>query len=120
MNDVTMRISFGRRLLSWWLDFVVTAGIGYLAMWPLGIFEHESAYADGQVLLRILLLALGSFIVANGWLLLRQRLTWGKKFAGIGREGTRALPWWNLTLRAFAVMIIAALPFALLIVRLIN
>ena len=111
-------VGIGRHILAIWLNLVITAGVAFVIMWPLGVFEGQEAYGREQFLPRLLALLTGSFLLANGWLLLKRRQTLGGKIVGTRRNAVPLPRWWKVALLAILVMIAAALPLVFMIVSL--
>ena len=102
-----------RRLFAAIFDVLLTMGVAFLAMWPLGTFEHESAYEPIQIVMRIFGLLLGSYLIVNGWTLIKHGQTVGKKLMRIqivGHSDGQPVPLWKLLIRAFLPIAIMAYP----------
>ncbi|MCZ6709310.1 MAG: RDD family protein, partial [Gammaproteobacteria bacterium] len=83
MSSTDSRAGRVRRLCAFTVDFVITAAVAFVAMWPLGTFENEQAYEPSQLVIRIVLLIAGSYLLVNGWLLHRRGQTVGKRLLRI-------------------------------------
>jgi uncharacterized RDD family membrane protein YckC len=113
MSTNDPRAGRGRRLCAFAVDFVVTAVVAFIAIWPLGLFENEQAYEPSQLVIRIVLLIAGSYLLVNGWLLYRRGQTVGKRLLRIrmiAHADGRPLPFWRLLARTYSVMALAAIP----------
>jgi hypothetical protein len=106
-----------RKVTAFGLDIGMSAGAGFLLMWPLGTFEVQEAYEFNQIILRIIFLIVASFLIMNGWWLMEGRPTLGRRVMSIG-TGTggadRRLSWWMGTLRVILVVILSLTPMLVL------
>lgn len=101
-----------RRLFAALFDFTLTALVAFALMWPLGVFENEQAYERVQFVARLFALALGSYVLINGWLLHRDGQTIGKKLfriQAVENAGEQILPLWKSLLRIFGIFAVAAI-----------
>ena len=87
-----------------------------------GILESAEAYASTeQTITRLLLLAMSSYLVVNGWLLFSRSQSLGKSLLGImivdNNSGEPASFWKLILLRLWALPLIylSVIPFALII-----
>lgn len=114
MSAVQTLAGRGRRLGAAIIDFGVVSAVAFIAMWPLGTFEHQQAYEPSQFVIRLVTLLVGSYLLVNGRLLHTRGQTVGKRLLGLRivayPDGGR-LPLWKLLLRAFSVLAVAAIPF---------
>jgi uncharacterized RDD family membrane protein YckC len=103
----------GRRLAAAALDLVFVASVAFLALWPLGIFEHQQAYQLESFIVRLFLLLAGSYLLVNGWLLYQHGQTIGKRLLGmriVRHRDCQLLPLWALLIRAFSQLTALVLP----------
>ena len=94
----------GRRLAATAIDFVAVPTLALLIMLVTGVLEHADDYVGNQVMLRALLLGISSYLILNGWLLVKRGQTLGKVITGIKiimntPEGS-APHFWTLAARA--------------------
>jgi len=121
MSTTVTRAGYIRRFIAFLLDIGIAASIGFIIMWPLGTFEGQEAFYRNQVILRIVGLLVGGYILAHGWLLFKNRMTWGRRIMAIGNGrdiADKPLAWWKAILRIIAVFILAIAPLAALILNL--
>ncbi|MFT5578565.1 MAG: putative RDD family membrane protein YckC [Paraglaciecola psychrophila] len=113
MNNDTELVGRGRRLSAGVCDILAVTGLGFLAIWPLGLFEQENAYEPSQLALRLILLLVTSYLVLNVWLLAKHGQTLGKRLLGIriaaNTDGQKPVLW-RLLARAVSVFVITAIP----------
>ena len=113
MNEADQLAGRFRRLIAAVIDYLLIAGVAFLAMWPLGVFEDQQAYERGQFILRLLALLVGTYLVLNGWLLVKRGQTLGKWMLGIriaGHPCGQVLPLWKHLFRAFVILVLVAVP----------
>ena len=113
MSATDPRVGRGRRLCAFAVDFIVTAVVAFIALWPLGLFENEQAYEPSQLVIRIVLLIAGSYLLVNGWYLHARGQTVGKRMLRIcmiAHTDGRPLPLWKLLARTCSVLVLAAIP----------
>ena len=122
MNDSTMLAGRGRRLFATLIDLVITPVVGVAIMLVTGILESAEAYASTeQTITRLMLLAMSSYLVVNGWLLFSRSQSLGKSLLGImivdNNSGEPASFWKLILLRLWALPLIylSVIPFALII-----
>lgn len=122
MNDSTLLAGRGRRLFATLIDLVITPIVGVAIMLVTGILESAEAYASTeQTITRLLLLAMSSYLVVNGWLLFSRSQSLGKSLLGImivdNNSGEPASFWKLILLRLWALPLIylSVIPFALII-----
>jgi len=113
MNNDTSSVGRGRRLSAAVFDILAVAGLGFFAIWPLGLFEHEQAYEPNALILRLTTLLLASYLVLNTWLLAKTGQSVGKRLLGIriigNNDGDKPVLW-KLLARALAVFVITVIP----------
>ena len=73
----------GRRLAATAIDFVAVPTLALLIMLVTGVLEHADDFVGNQVLVRALLLGTSSYLLLNGWLLVKRGQTLGKAITGI-------------------------------------
>jgi uncharacterized RDD family membrane protein YckC len=119
MSAVDIQAGRVRRLLAFLIDFVLTACVAFIVMWPLGTFEEHHAYEMNQVLIRVFLLVAGSYMLVHGWWLHTRGQTVGKRALGIrlvaNADGV-SMPGWKLLVRTLVVLVALAIPFVGLLV----
>lgn len=111
MSDSTMLAGRGRRLFATLIDVIVTPIVGIAIMLVTGILENAEAYASTeQTVARVLLLAVSSYFVVNGWLLFSRSQSLGKSLLGImivdNNSGEPASFWKLILLRLWALPLI--------------
>jgi uncharacterized RDD family membrane protein YckC len=119
MNPTDKRAGRGLRLWAAILDFMIVALVAFVAIWPLGIFENEQAYEPVQLVGRLLTLLVCSYLLVNGWLLLKRGQTLGKRLLGlriVAYADNKQMSLWLLLIRAFSVLAVLAIPFVGLLV----
>jgi len=112
--------SRGRRLLATTIDAILVPSLTILLVMLTDVVEDAADYADNAWIMHVLLLAIASYLLLNGYTLWRTQQTLGKKIMGIAMVSASGatLPWWRLVVvRApfFAFMyLLLAPPLALL------
>lgn len=97
-----------RRLIAAGIDAVVLLACGLLLALVTGALEHAEAWVDPQPQLRIVLLAVVTYLAVNGYLLSKTGQTVGKRLLSIriaSDDGDRPALW-QLALRAFVPFIL--------------
>ena len=92
----------GRRLVATVVDAIVVPIVVFFLMLVSGAFEHAEDYVGVRPLVSGLLLAVGGYLLPNGWLLFRRGQTLGKLATGIAiaSVGSGDVPaFWRLMLR---------------------
>ncbi|MBX3705911.1 MAG: RDD family protein [Pseudomonadales bacterium] len=107
--------SRGRRLLATAIDAILVPTVTLLLVMLTGVVEDAEDYVDNAWILHVLLLAIGSYLLLNGYTLWRTRQTLGKRIMGIALAGAAgaAVSWWRLVVvRApfFALMYLLLVP----------
>lgn len=118
MNDVAQSAplaSRGRRLLATAIDAILVPAVTLLLVMLTGVVEDAEDYVDNGWILHVLLLAIGSYLLLNGYTLWRTRQTLGKRIMGIALAGAAGatVSWWRLVVvRApfFALMYLLLVP----------
>lgn len=82
MNELQLA-GRGRRLLATLVDALLVPALSLFLVVALGVVEHAEDFADSTWMLHVLLLAVLSYLLLNGWLLLRSGQTLGKRLFGI-------------------------------------
>ena len=105
MTDKQSWILWFRRLVATTIDLVLVPVVALLIMLVTGALEHAEDYAGGyQIVVRILLLAVSSYLLLNGWLLWKRSQTVGKALLGItivsADSGKRVAFWKLLCIRS--------------------
>lgn len=113
MTSTTLEASRGRRLGAATIDFIVTGGVAFVAIWPTGIFEHHEAYRLVPFLVRLFALLAGAYVLVNGWFLYKSGQTVGKKLLGVrivrSSDG-KPLSFGALLIRAYSVLAAMTIP----------
>ena len=65
-----------RKVTAFGLDIGMSAGAGFLLMWPLGTFEVQEAYEFNQIILRIIFLIVASFLIMRYAWSMRKIMLW--------------------------------------------
>ena len=107
--------SRGRRLVATAIDAVLVPSLSLLLVMATGVVEDAEDYADFWWITHVLLLAVTSYILLNGYSLWRTQQTLGKRILGIAMVDAAGGPvaWWRLILlRApfFALMFLIVVP----------
>lgn len=106
----------GRRLVATLIDLVLVPAFAILLMLVTGVLEHaEDWSAAAMPVMRMLALAVASYLILNGWLLWSRGQTVGKAIMGIAIVSTRSgekAAFWRLTLRAlfFPTLYVIVIP----------
>lgn len=77
------RASFAKRFIAMIIDFVLVPPVALVIMLATGVMESAEAYVMPQPIIRISGLVFVSFLLLNGYLLLRRRQTIGKRLLKI-------------------------------------
>lgn len=98
-----MLASRARRVLANALDMVLVPTLTLLLVMVTDVVEDADDYADFFWILHVLLLAIASYLLLNGWLLWRCGQTIGKRLVGIaivraGQGVGESVPLWKLVL----------------------
>ncbi len=102
----------GRRLVATLIDLLILGPTALFIMLATGIIESAEAWVMPQPIIRLTLLAVGSYILLNGYTLTTAGQTLGKRVMGLRIQSTHdgaLLPWWKLVLRTYAVVAVGAL-----------
>lgn len=104
-----------RRLVATSIDAVLVPSLTIVLVMLTGVVEDAEDYVDNWWILHVLLLAILSYLLLNGYSLWRTQQTLGKRAMGIALVATAgsAAPWWRLILvRApfFALMFLLLVP----------
>ena len=75
--------SRGRRLLATTIDAILVPSLTILLVMLTDIVEDAADYADNAWIMHVLLLAIASYLLLNGYTLWRTQQTLGKKIMGI-------------------------------------
>ncbi len=107
--------SRGRRLAATAIDAVLVPSLTLVLVMVTGVVEDAEDYADSWWIVHVLLLAIGSYLLLNGYTLWRSQQTLGKRAMGIAMVTTAGSPaaWWRLILiRApfFAFLFLLVVP----------
>jgi uncharacterized RDD family membrane protein YckC len=102
----------GNRLLAVIIDGLLQIGIMLLINWvlPLSLFDENPSFG---VLVRNMLLGFGLFLLIQGWLLVTEGQTVGKKLLGmriVRKDGSRCTPGRIIGLRYGVGWLITAVP----------
>ena len=112
--------SRGRRLLATVIDAILVPSLTILLVMLTNVVEDAEDYADNAWIAHVLLLAIASYLLLNGYTLWRTQQTLGKRIMGIAMVAAAGatIPWWRLVLVRgpfFAFMyLLLAPPLALL------
>lgn len=101
-----------RRFAATLLDLLILVPAALLIMLVTGLVESAEAWVMPQPIIRLSALAIGTYLLVNGYPLLKSGQTLGKRIMGIrlADAGSRQLlPAWRLALRAGIVPAIALL-----------
>jgi uncharacterized RDD family membrane protein YckC len=95
----------GWRLVATLIDLVLVPAIAILIMLVTGVLEHAADWATNAMpFMRMLALAVASYLILNGWLLWKRGQTIGKAITGIAivstKTGQKAALWRLLCIRA--------------------
>lgn len=102
----------GRRLVATLIDLLILGPTALFIMLATGIIESAEAWVMPQPIIRLTLLAVGSYILLNGYTLTTAGQTLGKRVMGLRIQSAHdgaLLPWWKLVLRTYAVVAVGAL-----------
>ena len=91
-----------RRIVAGLIDLVLSLAIAFVLAVVTGAYEHAEDYAGMRPVVSAVLLGATSYLLLNGWLLLADGQTLGKRWLGIWvatRAGVSAR-WWQLLLRS--------------------
>ena len=100
MNTNTVLASRWRRVIAWWIDATLVPGLAFFLVMITGVVEDAEDYTTNLWMLWVLLLAITSYLILNGFLLWRSGQTVGKWILGIAtvsHNGERP-PFWKLIL----------------------
>ena len=89
-----------RRLFAWFIDATLVPGLAFILVMITGVVEDAEDYTSNWWMLQVLLIAIVSYLVLNGYLLAKHGQTIGKKLLGISvrtRSG-EIPPLWKLIL----------------------
>lgn len=100
MIDESMQLAnLGRRLVATAIDFILVPLLTVILVMITDVVEDADDYADSVWMVHVLLLAIVSYLILNGYLLWRRGQTIGKLLLGIqivrARDGGAA-PFWKL------------------------
>lgn len=100
MMDLSGRLAGrGRRLTATLIDGTLVPALTVLLVMATGIVEHAEDYKDQSFVWQIFLLAVVSYLILNGYLLLKHGQTVGKRALNIAivssKTGDKA-PFWKL------------------------
>jgi uncharacterized RDD family membrane protein YckC len=89
-----------RRLVATAIDAVLVPSLTLLLVMVTGVVEDAEDYADYWWILHVLLLAIASYLLLNGYGLWRSQQTIGKRALGIAMVSAAGTPvaWWRLVL----------------------
>jgi uncharacterized RDD family membrane protein YckC len=89
----------GRRLAATLIDMLLMPALTVLLVMITGVMEHAEAYRDSMWVPKVLLLAVVSYLILNGYWLFERGQTVGKRVMGVAivetGSGERA-PFWKL------------------------
>jgi uncharacterized RDD family membrane protein YckC len=112
----------GRRLVATLIDMLLVPALTVLLVMITGVMEHAEDYRNSMWIVNVLLLAVLSYLILNGYWLFTRGQTVGKRVMGVAivatESGERAAFWKLVCIRAlffpllFVVIspILAALP----------
>ena len=104
MTDNMVLASRWRRLVATGIDAALVPALSLVLVATFGVVEDAEDFADSAWMLHVLLLAIASYLLLNGWLLWQRGQTIGKRVMGIAIAGTGAdsqivkAPLWRLVL----------------------
>jgi uncharacterized RDD family membrane protein YckC len=110
----------GRRLVATLIDMLLVPALTVLLVMITGVMEHAEAYRDSMWMLKVLLLAVVSYLILNGYWLFTRGQTVGKRVMGVAIVATTSgerPPFWKLVcIRAlfFPLLFVVISPLALL------
>ncbi len=128
MNNLTQSNLFlasrWRRLLATGIDGILVPGITIFLVMLFDVVEQADDFVDRMWVVHVLVIAIGTYLVLNGYTLWQSGQTLGKKIAGIAivvkqplQDGEYAFlqaPFWKLiAIRApfFALLFVGIIPF---------
>jgi uncharacterized RDD family membrane protein YckC len=99
MNDTLPLAGRGRRLVATLIDMLLVPLLTLLLVMLFGVVEHAEDYQSNAWVWWVLVLAVISYLVLNGYLLWRRGQTVGKALLGVRMvtlHGVRPAPLWRL------------------------
>ena len=89
-----------RRLFAWWIDATLVPALSFILIMITGVVEDAEDYTTNWWMLHVLLLAIVSYLVLNGYLLAKHGQTIGKRLVGISvrTSAGEVPPLWKLVL----------------------
>jgi uncharacterized RDD family membrane protein YckC len=126
MAETTIFAGRMRRLAATVIDAILVPFVTLILVAATGVVEHAEDYQDNAWMLHVLLLAIGSYLLLNGFGLWRSGQTIGKRLLGIRiasaataqasgeRDQPTAAPFWRLILiRAwfFPLLFVVMIPW---------
>ena len=108
-----------KRLVATLIDAVLVPTLTIFLVMVFGVVEHAEDFADSYWMLHVLFLAVASYLVLNGYWLIRRGQTVGKRVMGIALrsvDGKKLNFWRYVFLRGvfFALMFTIVYPFTAL------
>lgn len=104
----------GKRFIATMIDFTLVPPLALLVMLVTGVMETADAYIMPQPIIRIFPLVFVSYFILNGYLLITQGQTLGKRLMKIkivSKASGELLPFWKILLRSYALLFLACIPF---------
>lgn len=102
----------GRRVAATVIDLLILGPTSLIIMLATGIVESAEAWVMPQPIIRLTLLMVGSYLLLNGYLLVTNGQTLGKRLLGLRIQSATdgaLLPFWKIILRAYAILLVSAL-----------
>lgn len=101
-----------RRAAATVIDILILGPTSLIIMLVTGIVESAEAWVMPQPIIRLTLLMVGSYLLLNGYLLVTNGQTLGKRLLGLRIQSATdgaLLPFRQLLLRAYAILLVSAL-----------
>jgi uncharacterized RDD family membrane protein YckC len=102
----------GRRLVATIIDALIVPMTAFALMMITGAYEHAEDYVGNRPIVSAILLAVGGYVVPNGWLLYRRGQTIGKLIFGVMmvEKSTDAVPpLWRLFARGLVFLALSVI-----------
>ena len=102
----------GRRVAATVIDLLILGPTSLIIMLVTGIVESAEAWVMPQPIIRLTLLMVGSYLLLNGYLLVTNGQTLGKRLLGLRIQSATdgdLLPFWKIILRAYAIPLVSGL-----------
>lgn len=100
MTSPVIPASRWRRIIAWWIDATLVPGFTFFLVMVTGVVEDAEDYTSNWWMLWVLLLAIVSYLILNGYLLWQSGQTIGKRIMRISIVSVsgQAISFWKLVL----------------------